>query len=63
MESSPKSNTLTIHTNVSRDLVSKFDLFYKGCRSRFIRNAMQLAVEDKVLFDKIFFKDLILVNG
>lgn len=51
--------TVTVHVNVPENTVELFNRQYKGCRSRFIRNAMKLANRDKDLFDKIFFCDLL----
>lgn len=56
-------NKLTIHTNVDRDTLELFDRQYHGCRSRFIRNALELASNNKLFFDKVFFKDLLANNG
>lgn len=53
---------LTIHINVDRDIIERFDRLYKSCRTRFIRNALSLAVNNKLVFDKIFFKDLLSNN-
>ena len=57
-----QNKTVTIHTNVSTDITEMFDRLYKGCRSRFIRNAMEMANNDRTVFEKIFFKDLLANN-
>lgn len=36
-------------------LIDGFNLYYRGCISKFIRNAMKLAVNDRSFFDKVFF--------
>lgn len=50
---------VTLHTNVDKSIVDLFNRQYKGCRTRFIQNAMKLANSDRNLFDKIFFCDLL----
>lgn len=50
---------ITLHTNIEKDIVELFNRQYKGCRTRFIQNAMKLANSDRDLFDKIFFCDLL----
>lgn len=50
---------ITIHTNVDKKYIEAFDLQYKGCRTRFIENALRLAANNRELFDKIFFCDLL----
>lgn len=54
-----KEKTVTVHTNVSVRILENFDLRYARCRTRFIRNALELACKDKNFFDKVFFKDLL----
>lgn len=52
-------NTTTVHVNVNDSVLDIFDRMYPSCRTRFINNAMALANNDRNLFDKIFFKDII----
>lgn len=54
--SNPNKITMTVTTN--RDVLQAFDLQYPRCRSRFIDNALKLATNDRDLFDKIFFCDI-----
>lgn len=53
------ADTVTLHINVDKDIVEHFERQYKGCRTRFIRNAFRLANNNRDLFDKIFFCDLL----
>lgn len=55
-------NVLTIHVNLDRDLVERFDRIYPNSRRRFVSNAFQIALINRNFFDKIFFKDIIKDN-
>lgn len=46
--------------NVSVDSVdyNSFLRFYRGCLSRFIRNALKLAIKDKDFFNLVFFSEV-----
>lgn len=58
-----KNDTLTLHLNVKTSVVNQFDTLYKGCRRRFVENAMRLAISNPNDFDKIFFMDMLNVNN
>lgn len=55
------SEKITLHVNVNRDLVQKFDNLYPSSRTRFIENAIKLSLNDRMFFERIFFCDLL--NG
>lgn len=57
--SKPTDKTVTVHTNIDREVLKTFDLSFPSCRRRFIENAMILANNNKEFFDRIFFKDII----
>lgn len=46
--------------NVSVDSFDydSFLRFYRGCLSRFIRNALKLAIKDKDFFNLVFFSEV-----
>ena len=52
-------NFITLHVNVNKQNIELFDKMYASCRRRFVNNAIELAVNDKNFFDRIFFKDLL----
>lgn len=52
---STTKKTVTVHCNIPKDVVELFERCYPRCRTRFISLALEKAVKDKVLFDKIFF--------
>lgn len=54
-----KEHTTTVHTNIPDSVLKQFDLVYPSCRTRFITNAMRIAANNKAVFDKIFFCDLL----
>lgn len=56
------NKTVTVHTNVDSKVIDNFNLLYPRCRTRFINNALRLATIDKILFDKIFFCDILNSN-
>lgn len=58
-----KSDKITLHCNIERSVLERFDKAYPHCRTRFVENAFLCALEDKIVFDKIFFKDLLSMNG
>lgn len=47
-----------ISFRLPEDLRDKFQRLYPGCLSLFLRRAIELAIKDKSLFDKIFFTNL-----
>lgn len=53
----PKVNNVQIHTYVDKDDNDNFQRLYSDCRSRFIKNCIKLAVNDKIFFEYVFFKD------
>lgn len=54
-----RENQITLHINVDRDLIDRFDRQYPSCRRRFVENAIRLATNSRETFDKIFFCDLL----
>lgn len=54
-----KKNELTLHINCDRELISRFDRLYPHCRKRFVENAIKLATNNREIFDKIFFCDIL----
>lgn len=57
------TGTITVHVNIDRDDVDRFERLYPRCRTRFLRRCMQIALNDKIFFDKIFFPELLLEHG
>lgn len=57
-----RENRITLHINVDRDLIDRFDRLYPSCRRRFVENSIRLATNSKEVFDKIFFCDLLSNN-
>lgn len=53
------TNKITLSTSVERSLLERFDRNFPHCRSRFISNAMEMALNDRKVFDNIFFRDII----
>lgn len=51
-------NNKQIHIYVDERIRDDFERNYPHCRSRFVENAMKLALKDKDIFDKIFFCDI-----
>lgn len=58
----PNAKTKTVHTNVLIDNITTFDKLYPSARTRFINNAIALAVSDRNFFDSIFFNAITSVN-
>lgn len=58
-----KKKTTTIHININDETLELFDSAFPSCRRRFIQNAMDLALKNKELFDRIFFCDIIQNHG
>lgn len=54
-----KEHTTTVHANIPDSILNQFDAAYPSCRTRFISNAMRIAANNKTVFDKIFFCDLL----
>ena len=50
---------VTLHVNVDRQVLDNFEKIYPRCRSRLIQNLLKLVCDDKILFDKIFFCDML----
>lgn len=58
----PNAKTKTVHVNVLIDNLETFDKLYPSARSRFINNAIALAVSDRKFFDSIFYSFATSVN-
>lgn len=54
-----KSKTVTVHTNVDKNVLELFDKMYPTCRTRLIQNVLYLCTTKKEIFDKIFFYELL----
>lgn len=54
-----KEHTTTVHVNVPDSVLHQFDSAYPSARKRFITNAMRIAANNRTVFDKIFFCDLL----
>lgn len=52
------NDKVTLHVNVERQVLDNFEKMYPRCRSRLIQNLLKLVLDDKILFDKIFFCDM-----
>lgn len=61
-KSHPDDSTCTVHINVPDDVLTAFDSLYPRCRRRFVVNALRMASESKILFDKIFYSDIFKVD-
>lgn len=44
-----------INVSVNPNTYEQFLRLYRGCLSRFIRNALSLAIKDKEFFNLVFF--------
>lgn len=55
--------TTTVHVNILRDTLDRFDRLYPSTRRRFIQNALDMACNSRETFDKIFFRDILAVDG
>lgn len=55
----PKNDKVTLHVNVDRQILDNFEKMYPRCRSRLVQNLLKLVCDDKILFDKIFFCDIL----
>lgn len=55
----PKNDKVTLHVNVDRQILDNFEKMYPRCRSRLVQNLLKLVCNDKILFDKIFFCDIL----
>lgn len=55
----PKTDKVTLHVNVEKQILDNFEKIYPRCRTRLIQNLLKLVCEDKILFDKIFFCDML----
>lgn len=52
-----RKNYSQIHINVPDSLKNTFEQCFPHCRSRFIKNALELALKDRSFFEKVFFYD------
>lgn len=50
--------TKTIHVNVDSNELDLFNKMFPAAKTRFVQNAIHLAVCDKNFFDKIFWCNL-----
>lgn len=50
---------VTLHVNVDSEMIKLFDAAYPAARTRFIQNAIEVALSDKLFFDKVFWKNLL----
>lgn len=55
----PRSDKITLHVNIDRQILDNFEKIYPRCRTRLIQNLLKLVCNDKILFDKIFFCDML----
>ena len=53
-----KFDKVQVHLYIDRQIAETFQRLYSECRPRFVQNAMELAINDKTFFEKIFFKDI-----
>ena len=44
-----------VHVSLSASDADHFQRIYPDCMTRFVRNAVKIALSDKNFFDKIFF--------
>lgn len=49
------SKSVVFSTSISQEEANMFDSLYPSCRSRYIRNAIKMANQDKAFFNKVFF--------
>lgn len=56
---SKNPNTISFTVSVNRKDLENFDLVYPRCRQRLIANLLHLVVNDRKLFDSIFFYDIL----
>lgn len=47
-----------INVSVDSETYFTFLRFYRGCLSRFVRNAIKLAIKDKDFFNLVFFSEV-----
>lgn len=59
---SKNPNTISFTVSVNRKDLENFDLVYPRCRQRLIANLLHLVVNDRKLFDSIFFYDILSSN-
>lgn len=56
------SDKTTLHLNIDTKVLEKYKQVYKrDTRTRLVENLFRLVVDDRDLFDRIFFMDLL--NG
>lgn len=54
-----KTDKVTLHVNVDRQILDNFEKLYPRSRTRLIQNLLKLVCDDEILFDKIFFCDML----
>lgn len=54
-----KLNNYQIHTRVKKDDYDNFMRLYPQCLTRFVANAIHLAVTNRSFFDTVFFTNLL----
>lgn len=55
-----KTEKITLHLNIDKKVLDKYQQVYpRSTRTRLVENLFKIVVDDKDLFDRIFFKDLI----
>lgn len=54
-----KLNKKQIHPYVDSGVCERFERLYPHTRSRFIENAMRLALNNSKFFDEVFFSELL----
>lgn len=57
-----KNDKVTFHINVDKNLAEQFEQCYPRCRTRLVENLLRCVIQDKELFDRIFFCDLLRKN-
>lgn len=55
----PRNDKVTLHVNVDKQVLDNFEKVHPRCRTRLIQNLLKLVCEDNILFDKIFFCDML----
>lgn len=53
-----RKNNVNISFRLPEDLRKRFQRLYPECMSLYLRRAIEYAIKDKSLFDKIFFSNL-----
>lgn len=55
--SNPKNKKAIL---LSKDVIDDFEYIFPGVRSKFCERAMKVALQDRALFEKIFFNPMFL---